>query len=80
MRLTQHKGAIVGISKFKPICSRFPLEQDRMSNVPFIIFECDSVEILGASGEATFGLPKGIEQVPEISQWSKGLGQGGGAG
>ena len=79
-RLIQHKGAIASISKFKPICSRFPLEQGRMSSEKFIIFECDSVEILGCSGESTFGQPKGIEQDPEISLWSKGIAQGGGAG
>jgi hypothetical protein len=79
-RITQHKGAIATISKFKPISSRFPLAQDRMSSEAFIIFECDYVEILGSTGESTFGQPKGIEQDPEIGLWSKGIAQGGGAG
>jgi hypothetical protein len=51
-----------------------------MSSEAFIIFECNYIEITGGSGEATFGQPKGIEQDPEISLWSKGVAQCGGAG
>jgi len=79
-RLTQQKGAIAAISKFKPICSRFPLAQNKMSNDKFIILECGYVEILGGTGEALFGHPKGIEQEAAIGQWSKGVAQSGGAG
>jgi hypothetical protein len=79
-RLTKHKGAVVQISDFKPICSRVPLPQDRMSNEDFVVFECNEVSLLGGSGEAVFGQPKGVEQHPDISEWTKGLAQAGGAG
>ncbi len=51
-----------------------------MSNDEFVVFVCNDVSLLGSSGEAVFGRPKGIEQHPDICQWTKGLAKGGGAG
>jgi len=51
-----------------------------MSNEEFVVFVCNDVSLLGSSGEAVFGRPKGIEQHPDICQWTKGLAEGGGAG
>lgn len=79
-RLTQHKGAIVRISDFKPICSHIPMPQGRMTSEDFVVLECKDVSVIGCSGEGIFGQPKGVEQHPEISEWTKGLAQGGGAG
>lgn len=79
-RLTQNKGAIVSMSKFRPISSRFPLEAGRMSTEAFVIFECEQVSIIGSPGELTFGQPKAIEHEREIDLWSRGVAQGGGAG
>ena len=80
-RFTQNKGAVVSISKFRPIHSRVPLGRNgKPTPDAHIALECDSVAVLGSSGESTFGNPKPITSNPDVRLWSDGLNHDGGAG
>ncbi|KJA27812.1 hypothetical protein HYPSUDRAFT_34960 [Hypholoma sublateritium FD-334 SS-4] len=80
-RLTQQKGAIVTIKKFRPIFTRIPgLDGGKPSKGSYLALECDSVSLLGSAGESTFGNPKPINNHPDMHAWSEGLDHPGGAG
>lgn len=71
-RLTQHKGAIVTIQKFRLVSTPIPLAGGGQTAQPSLAFECSSVSILGSSGEATFGNPFPIGSLTDITSWANG--------
>ncbi|KIM45036.1 hypothetical protein M413DRAFT_327654 [Hebeloma cylindrosporum] len=80
-RFTQNKGALVSISKFRPMHSRVPLGKDgKLTPEAHLALECNSVSVLGASGESTFGNPRPITSHPDVKLWSDSLLHDGGAG
>ncbi|KAF9529325.1 hypothetical protein CPB83DRAFT_853075 [Crepidotus variabilis] len=79
-RFTQNKGALIKISKFKPLFSKYPIGKDRMSTASAMCLDCQHVSLLGAASEPTFGKPTDVHQNSEIQAWSRGLAKDGGAG
>lgn len=80
-RLTQHKGAIVTIKNFRPMSSRLPCGPGGApTSAAYLALECDYVSVLGSSGEGRFGNPVPITNNVDMSAWSDGLNQAGGAG
>jgi len=61
--------------------SRIPLGVDgKPTPDAHLALECNFVEVLGSSGECTFGNPKPITSNPDVKLWSDSLQHDGGAG